>query len=306
MRENCKLIQGQIGPSHAYIALMAVLIAGSALLIQCTERPAAPVIVTTASERMETITRNGYAIELFAAPEQQLQYTRTLFADLNQKRTALEVLMERFPEARTVCAEAELELAYLALGDDYRFSDSAACRRAIEKYQQIASHYADLPPVCAKAHWYMGWIYADLLKQKRKAILHYQLMVKHYPEATLSLKPPVPWAGWVLPQASEKPMAVYEYPNYKWSSLALLEIIRNSESEDEKWISFEKLWSSDRTSLAMQFAFRALVEDSPALAKKVAARARIYLEAQLFSQPIAEDIRVALESLQSKGNPKAP
>jgi hypothetical protein len=306
MRENCKGIHSRFGPSHAHLALLAILIAGSALLIQCTEQPAAPIKSATESVGVETVTRNGYTIELFATPEQQLQFTRTLFADSNQKRTALEVLIERFPEAKTVCAEAELELAYLVLGDDYRFSDSAACLGAIEKYQQIASHYGDLPPVCAKAHWYMGWIYADLLKQKRKAILHYQLIVKRYPDATLSLKPPVPWVGSVLPQAIEKPMAVYEYPNYKWSSLALLEIIRISTDEDEKWNSFEKLWSGDRASLAMEFAFRALVVDSPSLAQRVAPRARVYLEAQLFSQPIAEDIRAALESLNSKGDSKAP
>ena len=233
------------------------------MLVQCTQPPIDDTKETTAA--LQTVTRDGYAFELFATPEQQLQYSRTWATDPNKKRVALELLIERFPDAKAIRADAELELAYLALGADYRFADSAACQRALAKYQRIASQYTDLPSVCAKAHWYMGWIFADLLKQRRKAIDHYQMIIDHYPDATLS-------------------------------SIALLEIIRKSENEDEKWIAFEKLWSGDRTSLAMGYAFRALVNDSPSLAQKVATRANIYLDAELFSRPIAEEVRIALES----------
>ena len=234
-----------------------------------------------------------------------MQYARTWFDDYKEKQAALEMLIERFPEAKTVRAEAELELAYLALGVDYRFVDSTACRRAIEKYQRIAAQYAELPLICAKAHWYLGWIYVDLLHLKREGLVHYQTIVAQYPEATLNMKPPVPWAGLVLPQAIDRPMAVYEYPSYKWSSFALLEIIRNGQREDEKWSAFEKLWSRDRSSPAMGYAFRALLYDSPSLARKAAQRAKVYLEAQLFSPPLADEVRVALASLQLQSAPEA-
>jgi hypothetical protein len=298
MPENNKWILRPTGPSYTSFALLAVLIAWSTLLVQCTQGPIDTKKEATAP--LQTTIRDGYTFQLFATPEQQLQYTRTWFSDPNEKRVALELLLERFPEAKTVRAEVELELAYLSLGVDYRFADSAAGLRAIEKYRQIALRYSDLPSICAKAHWYMGWIYADLLNKKPEAISHYQTIVKEYPDATLSLKPPVPWAGLVFPQAIEKPMAVYQYPTYKWSSIALLEIIRNSENEDEKWIAFEKLWTGDRSSLAMSYAFRSLVNDSPALSRKVAARADAYLEAGQVSQPIAQEIRIALKSLKSK------
>ena len=292
--------QSQLPALQVHTAIVMVIIAWSVVLIQCTQPPVDDTKNTTAA--VQTVTRDGYTFELFATPEQQLQYSRTWLTAPDEKRVALELLIERFPDAKTIRADAELELAYLALGADYRFADSAACQRALEKYQRIASQYEDLPSVCAKAHWYMGWIYADLLKQRRKAIDHYQMIIDHYPDATLSLRPPVPWAELVLPQAIKRPKAVYEYPTYKWSSIALLEIIRKSENEDEKWIAFEKLWSGDRTSLAMGYAFRALVNDSPSLAQKVATRANIYLDAELFSRPIAEEVRIALESRKLRIN----
>jgi Tetratricopeptide repeat len=297
MRQNPKRVQFPIDLRQVPIALVAMLLAWGALLIQCTDQPAG---TKGTSASLKTIAGDGNAIEHFTAPEQQLQYTRTWLTDPAEKKAALESLIQRFPEAKTVRAEAELDLAYLALGLDYRFADSAACLDAIGKYQHIAAHNSDLPQVCAKAHWYMGWIYADLLNDKRQAIAHYQTIVEQYPDATLSIKPPVPWVGVVLPQAIKRPKAVYEYPTYKWSSIALLEIIRNSDKDDEKLNAFEKLWSHDRASLAMGYAFRALVYDSPALAQKVAARAGVYLRARLFSQPIAEEVRSALASLSSK------
>ena len=275
-----------------------MLITWGALLIQCTQQPLDAAKATTAPPK--TIVRDGYNLERFATAEQQLQYTRSWLTDPDEKKVALEFLIENFPRAKTVCAEAELELAYLALGFDYRFADSAACLRAIEKYQHIVSQHPDLPQVCAKAQWYMGWICADLLSEKREGIAHFQTIVEKYPDATLSLKPPVPWVGAVLPQAIDKPMAVYDYPIYKWSSIALLEIIRNSDQNEEKWKAFNRLWSRDRTCLAMGFAFRDLLNNSPALAQKVAAMASDYLKAGLHSQPIAEEVRIALESLRSK------
>jgi tetratricopeptide (TPR) repeat protein len=301
MYENFKWIHRQLGQSHAVIALATMLITGSILLIQCTQQSEKTVKKTIATVSVKTVSYSGYTFELFTSPEQQLQYALTWFNDPNEKRAALELLIEHFPEAKTICAEADLELAYLILGVDYRFANSTACLHAIEKYQRIVSRYTDLPWICAKAHWYMGWIYADLLKQKRKAVKHYQTIVADYPDAVLSLKPPVPWVGLVLPQAIEKPMAVYEYPVYRWSSIALLEIIRDSRNEDEKWMAFEKLWSDDRASLAMGYAIRELLFDSPSIAQKVASRAEAYLNMGLFSQPMAEEVRGALESIKIKG-----
>ncbi len=300
MQKKVKNPRNKTGLWHAGIIWAVMLTLWGAVLVQCTRRPAQNPANDTVS--LQRITREGYAFEHLATPEQQLQYTRTWFTDPKEKRVALELLIELFPQAKSIRAQAELELAYLALGDDYRFTDPAACRRALEKYGHIASEYTDLQSVCAKAHWYMGWIYADLLKQPRKAIEHYQVVVKRYPEALLNLKPPVPWVELVLPQAIKKPMAVYEYPAYKWSSIALLEIIRNSDNEEEQWHAFEKLWSDDPTSLTVGYAVRKLVNGSPSLALKVALRTGVHFKDRPFSRPMAEDVRRMLQSLKINGD----
>lgn len=301
MRKTVQWNQHQIGFTSAPIAFMILLIVSGALLVQCFQPPTDTPEDTTISK--QSITRDGYIIELFATPEQQLQYTRKWYCDPGGKRTALELLIKRFPEAKSIRAEAELDLAYLTLGEDYRFADQAACLRAVKKYQKITSQYAGLLSVCAKACWYMGWIYTDILKQKRKGLAYYQIIVKRYPDAILTLSPPVPWAGKVLPQAIEKPKPVYQYPIYKWRNIALLEIIRNSDNEDEKWTAFEELWSHERDSLAMGYAFRFLIKDSSSLAQKTAAKASEYLKTRQFSPPIAEEVRIALESLKFKAHP---
>jgi tetratricopeptide (TPR) repeat protein len=252
--------------------------------------------------------RNGYAIEIFETAEDQLRYARAWFSDPQEKQAALEVLIEQYPEANTVRAEAELELAYLALGADYRFADEGACLLAIGKYQRIAVQFSRLADICAKAHWYMGWIYADLLRQNSKAVIHFQTIVSRYPDATLRLESPVPWVSLVMPQFENQPQVVYERPVYSWRSMALLEIIRNSEDQEEQWVAFEKLWSSDITGAATGHALRALLLGSPGLAKKAVGHAQFYLQAQLFSGPMAAEIRAVLsrQDLQIDAESRAP
>jgi hypothetical protein len=245
-------------------------------------------------DAVRVVTRNGYAIEIYESAEDQLRYARAWFSDPREKQAALEVLIEQYPEAKTVRAEAELELAYLSLGTDYRFADKTACRRALQQYRQIAARFADLPAIGAKAHWYMGWIYADLLGQKQLAVSQYQTVVEQFPGITLKLEPPVPWVSLVLPQVADKPRADYERPVYVWRSMALLEIIRNSEDDEEKWSAFEKLWADDLTGVATGHALRALLHGSPTLARKVAGYARFYLQTRLFSQPMTDEVRAAL------------
>ena len=165
--------------------------------------------------------------------------------------------------------------------------------------------YSDLPFICAKAHWYMGWIYADLLQQKKKSIFHYQTVVDHYPDVTKKLEPPVPWVSFVVPQLVDKPQTIYQRPAYFWRSMALLEIIRNSDDDDKKWDAFSKLWAYDRMGPATSHALRHLMRGSPALVQKAADYARLNLEARLFSPHVAAEIRQILSrlDLDSDGAP---
>jgi len=287
----------------AWKALMPVLITLTMAFIQCNEPPHE----SFQKQRMEpeTITYNGYSILFYSTPEEQLRYAQEWSSDSQERRAALEVLIQRFPESKSVRAEAELELAYLALGTDHRFADEAACKQALEKYRQIIARYSNLAAVCAKAHWYMGWIHSDLLGQKRIAIEHYQTIAQRYDEARLNLEPPVPWVSLVLPQTKNETPAVYERPTYRWGSIALLEIIRNSTHEEEKWQAFQTLWLDYNDSLATGYALRALLHGPPSLSEKVAGYAQTHLQAKLLSRPLAEDIQTALIAL-SKVNGNIP
>ncbi len=248
----------------------------------------------TSGSAHRTVTRNGYDIYIFDSAEKQWRYARAWCFDPMKKQAALEALIEYFPGAKSICAEAELELAYLVLGPDYRFADRTACLKAIEKYRQIAARFSEMPAIGAKAHWYMGWIYADLLNQKDSALTHFQMIVSHYPDAALKREFSVPWVSLVLPHIVNEPRTVYERPVYSWRSMALLEIIRNTEDEGAKWAAFEKLWADDRTGPATGPALRHLLHGSRALRQKAAEFAQSYLHARLFSQPLAEEIRQVL------------
>jgi hypothetical protein len=127
-----------------------------------------------------------------------------------------------------------LNLAYLALGRDYRYASPAQCHIAIGKYKKILSEFSDLPTICAEANWYIGWILADLLDEPGKASTYFQTVVAQYPDITLHLKPAVPWMSLILPQVDKRPQAVYERPIYCWSSIALLELVRTSEKQADK------------------------------------------------------------------------
>lgn len=241
-----------------------------------------------------TVTRNGYDIYIFDSAEEQRRYARTWCFDPLKKQAALEALIEYFPEAKSICAEAELELAYLVLGPDYRFANRSACLKAIEKYRQIAARFSEMPDISAKAHWYMGWIYADLLNQKSRALTHFQMIVSHYPDAALKREFSVPLVSLVLPHVVNDPQTVYERPVYSWRSMALLEIIRNTEDEGAKWAAFEKLWSDDCGGPATGPALKHLLHGSQVLRQKAAEFAQHYLQARLFSQPLAEEISQVL------------
>ncbi len=274
--------------------LSVVLIMFCILVVQCNQH--SPVEQKSRATAPKMVVQDGYAIQLFTSPEEQLRYARAWFSDPQEKRAALKVLIANFPDASQARAESELEMAYLALGSDYRFATPDECRRAIDQYQRVLNVYHDMPFISAKANWYIGWILGDLLKQPREAIAYYQAIVANFPETTLNLKPPVPWVSMVLPQIADRPREVYERPAYFWAGIALLEIIRLSDINAEKWSAFQKLWSDYRDSLATAYAIRELINGPPTLVQKTAVYARAHLDAKDISGPLEKEIRAALRN----------
>ncbi len=273
--------------------IMTVLpILACALLTQCGEPPSVP---TQHPEiQMETVCCNGYEIHRFPSGEAQLRYALSRFSDQLERRAALEVVIEYFSKVKPVRAEAELELAYLELGIDHRFADRNTCIQALNTYRQIITRFSDLPRICAKAYWYMGWIHADLLNQKREGIAYYQTVYRRYPETRIKIESPVSWVVFVMPQIKTEIKATAKQKSLYWASLALLEVIRNSVREEERLEAFQALWSDYRDSLATGYALCALLNGPASTSCKVVGYAKDYLEKQKPSQPLADEIRKGL------------
>ena len=263
----------------------------SIMLIHCGEKPSAPT--QPPEKQMETVCCNGYEIHRFPSAEAQLRYALSRFSDPIERHAALEVVIKYFAEVKPIRAEAELELAYLKLGIDHRFTDRNMCMQALDTYRQIVARFSDLPQICAKAYWYMGWINADLLNQKKEGIAYYQTVYRRYPETKIKIESPVSWVVFVMPQIKTEIKATAKQKSLYWASLALLEIIRNSVREEERMEAFQAIWSDYRDSLAAGYALCVLL-NGPAISSKVVGCAKEYLEKQKPSQPLADEIRKGL------------
>jgi hypothetical protein len=284
---------------------VVVLIAYGAIAIQCKGEGMGGAETKAASPR--SVVRDGFTIALLETPEAQLRHAQARFADPLEKKASLAVVIDQFPTAREVRASAEMELAYLTLGTDYRFATPEQCRMAIEAYRQVVVDHADLPAVCAKANWYIGWILADLLNERGEAATYFLAIIDTYPDAKLSLTPPVPWVSLVLPQSKDRPQTVYDRPTHFWGSLALLELIRIRDTEAEKWLAFTELYARYPTSLATAYAMRELLMGSSWLARKTVAYAKTHLTAMRFRRPLADEIpkllhKVAAVQLHPSGD----
>ena len=150
--------------------------------------------------------------------------------------------------------------------------------------------------ICAEANWYIGWILADLLDKPGEAAAYYYIVIEKYPATTLNLKSVVPWVSLVLPQIEQRPQAVYERPMYYWASVALLELVRNSEVEADKWSAFTKLCTDFGDSRVTLYAIRELLSGSPTLRRKTADFVKRHLKATLFSAPLEKEIRKLLNA----------
>lgn len=307
-RKHFSLLIHSLSAAKTMVVVLMVCCAG---LLQCNaadmdDKQPVPQV-------SRVIDHGGYTIPLFATAKEQLGHALGWFSDLNEKRASLEVVIDAFPENRNIDVEARLELAYLALGRDYRYSSAAQCHAAIGKYQSILSEFSDLPVICAEANWYIGWILADLLDEPGKAVAYYQTVAADYPGATLNSSTAVPWVELVLPLKRNRPQDENEHPARYWSSLAFLELVRISATDSGKWSAFEQLYADHRSSPSTGYAIRLLLHGSPSLQRKAATYARQHLIAGLFSGHMAGQIRERLKNIgllddqpQKKQPPEAP
>lgn len=275
-------------PSPALTAILLAVI--FCLMLQGCDDSPAPLFAPP--KTLATIPIDGFQVPVFPTAAEQFNYSHSWFDSQEEKRASLLAVARLFPEAREQRAEAALGLAYLLLGQDYRLAGPELCRQAIRGYRRVIEEFADLPGICAKAYWYMGWIFCDLLKDKEQGLEMYRTVVGRYPEVRLNLAPSAPWTTIVAPEKPETSRP-REEPNQFWADIALLEIIRHSDEGALLRAAFAQLWSARRNDQIVGIALKLLLEKQ-AFAREAAPFARKYLQEKTANAALHGDIARAL------------
>lgn len=233
---------------HAWPALVLLLV-----MAGCDGRTSGD---PPAVEEQATIVIDGIGVPVFSTAEEQLNYTRSWFAEKDGKRAALKALIALHPRKRELCGLASLELAYMRLGDDYRFAHENGAFDALASYDDILAEYADFPEIMAKALWYKGWISIDLLYDRQAGLAAYRRLVRQYPHQQILPLPAAPWVSLIYPGEAQGDGATDIRMENSWAALALVEIIKHTEKSDAAWETFVRLWREYRHDVATGFALR--------------------------------------------------
>lgn len=210
---------------------------------------------------LPVVSFEGYNIPKFPTAQGQLNYARSFFSDINEQKAALRMVCRLFPGAGTACGTADLTLAYMHLGNDYRFAPRTAMLRAIDAYRGIIQSYPDHPKILVKAHWYLGWIFCDLLGEAGEGLAYFRRITSDWPGLPMALSPPVPWVSLVFPAGPAAPPADEAKPRKQWGALALLEIIRHTPDRREAFQAFDRLMGAYKTDTATAMAARLMLSD---------------------------------------------
>lgn len=202
---------------------------------------------------------DGRQVPVFANAEEQLSYARSTFDEAEEKAAALQAVERIHPSAREQAAMAALELAFLALGDDYRLADRNQYLLARNSYLGVLEKYPDIPAIAAKALWYLGWISCDLAADRQQGISWYQRIITLYPNEKLSIVAPAPWLTIRAADPDLKQHAAYPKTVLTWADIAHLEIIRHAAGREQAWQSFEAI-EANAGELFTAAALKVLVE----------------------------------------------
>lgn len=279
-------------------AMLAMLMLLS--LPGCKQTQTSSVLMAN-RKTLSVVQVGGFQVPVFPTAEEQLNYTHSWFESLEEKKAALVAVARFFPKATEQKGAAALDLAYLTLGRDYRLATTENCKEAIDRYQQIVKEFHDLPQICAKATWYIGWISCDLLRDCRKGLTMYRTVVNNYPDERLNLTPTVPWVTFIIPKNS----AVKEDQTTAiplWADLARIEIIRHADTAATAEKAFFEIWNGDRNKQVEGIALKLLLQ-RPDLRRKIVPYAETYLQQTSVDTALQNDIRSVLARLrqQSEG-----
>ena len=222
--------------------------------------------------RVPTLSYKGYEIPRFPTARGQLNYARSWFATKQEKRAALTIIPTLFPQDRIQCGNAALTLAYMNLGDDYRFATPADFLKALSDYKKVVTAYGDQPVIQAKAHWYIGWILCECLDRPAQGMVHFNIIVTRFPRIFMEISPPVPWVSLVYPTPTARTKRATPSPKKYWAGIALLEMICHAPDPDQAIQAFDTLFDKYPDSVETGFALKLMLKtprlSSHALARK--------------------------------------
>jgi hypothetical protein len=255
------------------------------------------------AEQQETVVIDGITIPILPGSEEQFNYTRSWFAERQVKRAALKAYLQLYPDNKKYCGLAAIDLAYLQLGDDYRFASDKAYFDALDSYEAILAEYTELPEITVKALWYIGWISTDLLYDRQRGLAAYRRVVEDYPRERVSLLPPAPWVSILYPPENSDKSLVQEPSEKNWAALALVEIIKHTEDPEAAWASFIQLWGDYRNDVATGFGLRHVLQRRYHV-DETRKMAMEFMEQNLSNLHILGDIRREIIAIESnKGAP---
>ncbi len=187
---------------------------------------------TGRNNSQQYINIDGFQIPHFMNARKQLEYARSSFTNSQEQKAALEAVIKLFPEAINEVTEANVDLIYFELGDDYRLAPPKLCRAAIVRLENIIRQYPTASQACAKAQWYIGWLYTDLLRNPKQGLVAYKKVVSGYPYEVFYISSPFDSAILDYSENGEKTSETGE--KHWWGALALLEIYKHSRLHSDK------------------------------------------------------------------------
>ncbi len=242
----------------------------------------------------KVVHKNGYTIPKLASAREQLNFALSRVSDYRERKTALKLVGELFPAARMEKAEASLELAYLSLGKDFRLAGRQECLDTVAKYESIIDQYQDFPPICAKARWYIAWIYMDLLHDKERGINNYWRVVREYPHEGFLPAPHLRWQEIFARQAKRE--TTFLSAREQWAAIALLELARNIDDPKERLEAVEELVADYPASRAVMYGLMILLDQRP-VCQKAIEMTKAYLSSGVSYPPLAIYLKRKLEDV---------
>ncbi|MBU1566485.1 MAG: hypothetical protein KJ630_12770 [Proteobacteria bacterium] len=242
---------------------------------------------------------NTFRIPVLATPEDQLSYARADFEEIEEKSAALQAIKVVHPISRLHAAMADLDLAYLQLGADYRLANDRQCAQAREKYLAILQDYSDYPDIVAKSLWYLGWIACDLCHDKHQGLTYFKEIIDKYHQEIVNFLHPAPWLTIRPTDDGKKHRPSYPKSALTWAAIAHLEIIRHTASQEEAWHSFsaiaEKYGNDDFKGLALKTLIAA-----HGFSERAEREVRKYLTEGTADKALKDDLHLALANLRDE------